>query len=68
MEIDLAFIGMFELLNIITDVLITEPKKIDNYFENLPDPQKDAVEKRDSKSTKWWNTKTEVKDSTAIFI
>jgi hypothetical protein len=51
-EIDLAFIGMFELLNIITDVLITEPKKIDNYFENLPDPQKDAVEKRDSKSTK----------------
>ena len=29
-------IGMFGLLNIITEVLIAEPKRIDNYINNLP--------------------------------
>ncbi len=40
-------IGMFDLLNIITDVLIAEPRKVDDYFDNLPGSQKGAIEERD---------------------
>jgi len=38
---------LFELVNIIADKMITEPKKIDKLFEGLPDGKKEAIQKRD---------------------
>ena len=42
-------ISLFELLNLIVEELIARPKKINEYYERLPQAQKDAIEKRDSK-------------------
>jgi len=44
-------IGMFNLLNIIAQVLIADRKKIDEYYDGLPKPQKDSIERRDKKKT-----------------
>lgn len=41
-------IKMFELLNIVTKTLISDPKLIQEYYDsNIPQPQKDAIDKRD---------------------
>lgn len=39
---------LFELVNIIADTMITQPKEIDKLFEGLPEGKKAAIEKRDS--------------------
>jgi len=38
---------LFELVNIIADAMITQPKEIDKLFDGLPDGKKAAIEKRD---------------------
>lgn len=38
---------LFDLINIITDVMITQPKEIEKMFDSLPDGKKAAIEKRD---------------------
>jgi len=38
---------LFELVNIIGDVTITQPKNVDQLYSSLPQPQKEAIVKRD---------------------
>jgi len=44
--------SLFELLNIIVDDRISQPKKVDKIFEGLPKKSKEAIEKRDSGTKK----------------
>ncbi len=39
---------MFSLINIIAEVMITNPKEIDNLYNTLPETSKNAIKKRDS--------------------
>ena len=39
--------SLFELLNIIIDEMISEPKKIEEMYNKLPASKKDAIAKRD---------------------
>jgi uncharacterized protein DUF4145 len=43
-------ISLFELVNLITEELITRPKKSDELFSRIPKRQKDQIEKRDKKN------------------
>jgi hypothetical protein len=38
---------LFELINIIAETMITQPKEIDKLFDGLPDEKKAAILKRD---------------------
>lgn len=38
---------LFELINFIAEKMITEPKEIDSFYEELPESSKEAIEKRD---------------------
>lgn len=38
---------LFGLVNLIADVMITQPKTIDKLYDKIPQGQKDAIEKRD---------------------
>ena len=38
---------LFELVNIIADAMITQPKEIDKLFDGLPQGKKEAIQKRD---------------------
>ena len=38
------------MINIIANVLITQPKQIQEAYDNLPDNSRKAIEKRDSKT------------------
>jgi len=38
---------LFELINIIADAMITQPKEIDKLFDGLPPGKKEAIQKRD---------------------
>lgn len=54
-EIDLSdnknmAISLLKLINIIADSLITQPKQIDEMYNNLPTGAINAIEKRDSKN------------------
>jgi hypothetical protein len=40
---------LFELINFIAEKMITEPKEIESFYEELPDKAKAAIEKRDGK-------------------
>lgn len=40
---------LFDLLNFIADKMITEPKEIAGFYDDLPDGAKSAVDKRDNK-------------------
>jgi hypothetical protein len=41
---------LFDLINIIAQVMITQPKEISALYENIiPDDKKEAIEKRDNK-------------------
>ncbi|BFT94233.1 MAG: hypothetical protein MNSN_00850 [Minisyncoccus archaeiphilus] len=40
---------LFGLINFIAEKMITEPKEIDSFYDNLPEGAIDAVEKRDAK-------------------
>lgn len=39
---------LFELINFIAEKMISEPKEIESFYDNLPENAKDAVKKRDS--------------------
>lgn len=39
---------LFELINIIADTMITQPKEIDKLFDGLPEGKKEAILRRDS--------------------
>ena len=41
---------LFQMINIIANVLITQPKQIQEAYDNLPDNSRKAIEKRDSKT------------------
>ena len=42
--------ALFDLTNFIADALITQPKRIQGIYENLPEDARKAIEKRDSKT------------------
>ena len=42
--------ALFGLINVIADVLITQPKQIQALYDGLPESSKKAVEKRDGKT------------------
>lgn len=41
-------IELFKLVNFIADIMISQPKNIDELFETLPEPQKEAIKNRDN--------------------
>ena len=41
-------VKLFELVNIIAQVMITNPKDIEGLFDSLPEEKKDAISRRDS--------------------
>lgn len=44
--------SLFELVNIIVDVTISQPKKVDEMYRRIPKKAKEAIEKRDSGTKK----------------
>jgi len=53
-EIDLrddmpTTIMLFELVNMIVDTMITQPKKVDSLYNRIPQTAKNQIEKRDAK-------------------
>ncbi|NPB08238.1 MAG: DUF4145 domain-containing protein, partial [Aquificae bacterium] len=42
-------LALFDLLNMIVEVMITQPKKVNEIYDKLPKGAKEAIEKRDSK-------------------
>lgn len=44
---EIAF-RLFELINLIAQVMITQPKEIKKLYESLPDSIKDSIKKRDA--------------------
>jgi hypothetical protein len=42
-----AAISLFNLINIITEVMITQPKEVDNLYSSLPQSQIDSIKERD---------------------
>jgi hypothetical protein len=42
--------NLFRLVNIIADILISQPKQIDEVYARLPDEDRKAIEKRDGKA------------------
>ena len=42
---------LFELINIIVDVMITQPKKIDKIYNDLPEKDRENIARRDSSKT-----------------
>jgi hypothetical protein len=42
--------NLFKLINVIADVMITQPKEISDLYENLPEAQLKSIEKRDNKT------------------
>jgi uncharacterized protein DUF4145 len=39
---------LFALINLIADVMITQPKHVQEFYDSLPQSAKDAIQKRDS--------------------
>lgn len=39
---------LFDLVNLITEVMISQPKHVDELYESLPDDSKKQIEKRDA--------------------
>lgn len=44
-------INLFRLINIIADVMITQPKDVDKLYGSLPQSQVESIEKRDNSNT-----------------
>jgi len=44
-----AAITLFELLNLIVEVMITQPKKVDQIYDKIPQEAKEAIKRRDGK-------------------
>ena len=40
---------LFELINVIADTLITQPKRIDGIYKSLPETDRRSIENRDKK-------------------
>ena len=38
---------LFELVNLIADVMITQPKQIEGLYQSLPKSELEAIQKRD---------------------
>ena len=38
---------LFELINLIADVMITQPKQVEKLYESLPKSKREAIQKRD---------------------
>jgi hypothetical protein len=48
---DVETVGkLFGLVNLIADAMITQPKHVDEIYQNLPEQKKEQIRKRDSKS------------------
>jgi hypothetical protein len=43
---DVAY-RLFGLVNLIADIIITQPKQIDEYYRQLPEDMRKAIEERD---------------------
>lgn len=43
-------LAMFDFLNAVTKILISDPKFKQKYYQNIPKRQKDSIEKRDKKN------------------
>jgi len=41
-------LALFDLLNMIVEVMITQPKKVDEIYKKLPEGAKEAIERRDN--------------------
>jgi hypothetical protein len=41
---------LFGLVNVIADAMITQPKRVDEIYQNLPEQKREQIRKRDSKS------------------
>ena len=41
---------LFDLINIISEVMITQPKHVDEFYDSLPESQKEQISKRDNLS------------------
>ena len=46
------FTQWVRLINFIADKMLTEPKEIESFYDNLPSGALDAVEKRDKSANK----------------
>lgn len=44
-------INIFQLINLIAEVMITQPKEVEKLFKTLPTEQLNAIEKRDKKAS-----------------
>jgi len=44
-------VRLFDLVNIIANIMITQPKEIEELYNILPEEQKKAIEKRDNKNS-----------------
>jgi hypothetical protein len=44
-------IRLFDLVNIIADQMITQPKHVENLYNKLPESKRKAIDKRDGKNT-----------------
>ena len=45
---------LFQLINVIANTLITQPKQTQELYDNLPEGARKAIEKRDSKNLITW--------------
>ncbi len=43
-----SIVSFYEWINMVTDILITQPAEIDRIYDNLPEKDKEAIEKRDN--------------------
>ena len=42
-------ITLFHLLNVIVNIMITQPNRIDDFYSRIPDSSKKAINERDSR-------------------
>jgi hypothetical protein len=45
-------VSLFDLVNLIADVMITKPKKIEKIYQSLPESKREEINKRDRKMSK----------------
>ena len=43
-----SIVSFYEWINMVTDILITQPAEIERIYDNLPEKDKEAIEKRDN--------------------
>ena len=45
-------LALFELLNLIVDSMLTQPKKVNDMYKKLPETSKEAIDRRDRENSK----------------